>query len=197
MASSSDDATNIGELDPSIPADNMLVQDIAAEIRLVKSVLSTDLASIGGVVTSNHTELNILDGVSVTGSELDALAGTTVTSSDISKLTDITVAALDINASALKLDPVIKTTGFIANANSRYRVDTSSASFVVTLPAGVDGAGVAVVDVSGSCSTAKYARMTPQSGEKLLGVVDDYLDVDVRFAAVHLAFDSTYGWTFA
>ena len=194
---SQDDATNIAELDDTIPADDSFVYLFPSELKLVKGFLATQMPNFTGVMTATHTELNKLDGATVTTAELNALAGTTVDSSDITKLTDITVAALDVNGFVKQLDATTKTTTFNIAANRVYKVDPDGGAFTATLPAGSEGIGAGLRNSAGTCSSTKYVRIAPQSGEKMFGVVDDYLDMDRAWATVHLIYDATNGWTFA
>jgi len=42
-------------------------------LRLIKKVLTTDFPSIGGIVTADHNELNILDGATITTTDLNSI----------------------------------------------------------------------------------------------------------------------------
>ena len=198
MATSDDDATSVSNLDASIPPDDAFVYKLGAEIRLVKDLVATDLASISGPLTATHTEINTLcDGATTTAAEVNALAGSTIVSADVAKLVGITVEALDVNARVLKRNSTVKVSNFNASANNLYLVDTSGGWFTCTLPAGSDGIGVGVVDVSGDCDSTKYLRIAPQAGEKVFGVVGNTLNIDRSYGSVTLMYTTTYGWTFA
>lgn len=64
MPSPTDSATHIGALDTSLPqVATCTVSQLDDFIRHVKSVLKTDFANVTGAVTSTHTELNYVAGV--------------------------------------------------------------------------------------------------------------------------------------
>ena len=88
-----DDATYIGELDTSIPADSGATgkrYQGAESNREIKTVLTNTLPNLNGAVTATHTELNYVDGVtSSVQTQLDgkADASHTHTVADIDSLT--------------------------------------------------------------------------------------------------------------
>lgn len=65
---------DINDLVPTNPVDTTdTVASMAAHIRGLKSTLQTDFPGVTGPVTSSHTELNILDGVTAITSEFNVL----------------------------------------------------------------------------------------------------------------------------
>lgn len=77
-------ATYIHELDPSNPVG---ASDPKAQgddhIRMLKSSLQNTLPNVEGVVNASHTELNILDGATLSTAELNILDGVTATTAEV------------------------------------------------------------------------------------------------------------------
>lgn len=78
-------ATHIADLNTSNPVGSTdKVQTLDDHVRLIKSVLKTDL-NLSGAVTASHNELNILDGATLTTAELNILDGVTLTAAQINE----------------------------------------------------------------------------------------------------------------
>lgn len=76
-------ATHIADLNTSNPVGSTdKVQTLDDHVRLIKSVLKTDL-NLVGAVTASHSELNILDGATLSTDELNILDGVTLTAAQI------------------------------------------------------------------------------------------------------------------
>lgn len=84
-----DPANPVGASDPKAQGDN--------HIRMLKSCMQNTFPDIEGVVTASHTELNKLDGATVTTAELNKLAGVTATTAEINKLSGLTATTAELN----------------------------------------------------------------------------------------------------
>lgn len=86
-----DPANPVGASDPKSQGDN--------HIRMLKDCLLNTLPNVDGVVTSSHTELNKLTGLTATTAELNKLAGTAagLTAAELSVLDGITATTAELN----------------------------------------------------------------------------------------------------
>lgn len=95
-------ATFIHQLDSSLPlgADQKSQGD--DHLRLLKSTLQASFPGVQGAVTSSHTELNILDGATLTTAQLNVLAGinATLTAAELNILDGVTATTAQINVLA-------------------------------------------------------------------------------------------------
>ena len=82
--------------------------------------------------------------------------------------------------------------------NSKSIADTSSAAVAYTLPTGVNGEFVRVVDGADNAATNNIT-LTPQSGESVEGVVDDTAVIDVDGGSLELVYSTvdSRGWIVA
>jgi hypothetical protein len=89
----------------------------------------------------------------------------------------------------------VKTSGFTAAAGEGYWCNTGSAAFTVTLPTGVLGSEITLVDYGGDFDSNNLT-VTPASGEKIQGgAADATLTVAVERAGFTLVYtDGTEGW---
>ncbi len=86
-----------------------------------------------------------------------------------------------------------KTANFNAAAGEGYFVDTSSNEVTVTLPAGVAGESVTVLDYIANANTNEIF-LKPQSGEKIEGGTDGQVVTTIRQATTLVYSGSTQGW---
>ncbi len=86
-----------------------------------------------------------------------------------------------------------KTANFNAAAGEGYFVDTSSNEVTVTLPAGVAGESVTVLDYIANANTNEIF-LKPQSGEKIEGGTDGQVVATIRQATTLVYSGSTQGW---
>lgn len=86
-----DPANPVGASDPKSQGDN--------HIRLLKSTIQNTFPNVDGVVTSSHTEINKLTGLTATTVELNKLAGTAagLTAAELSVLDGITATTAELN----------------------------------------------------------------------------------------------------
>lgn len=86
-----DPANPVGASDPKSQGDN--------HIRLLKSTIQNTFPNVDGVVTSSHTEINKLTGLTATTAELNKLAGTAagLTAAELSVLDGITATTAELN----------------------------------------------------------------------------------------------------
>lgn len=66
-------------------------------LRLIKSVLQSTFPNLSGAVTADQTELNKLDGATVTTAEINKLSGVTATTAEINKLAGLTATTAELN----------------------------------------------------------------------------------------------------
>ena len=86
-----------------------------------------------------------------------------------------------------------KTADFNAAAGEGYFVDTSSNEVTVTLPAGVAGESVTVLDYIANANTNEIF-LKPQSGEKIEGATSGQVVATIRQATTLVYSGSTQGW---
>ena len=86
-----------------------------------------------------------------------------------------------------------KTANFNAAAGEGYFVDTSSNEVTVTLPAGVAGESVTVLDYIANANTNEIF-LKPQSGEKIEGATSGQVVATIRQATTLVYSGSTQGW---
>ena len=94
----------VGASDPKSQGDD--------HIRLLKSTILASFPSITGAMTATHTELNILDGATLSTAELNILDGVTATAAELNILDGVTATAAELNL----MDGVTLTTANINNA---------------------------------------------------------------------------------
>lgn len=80
--------------------------------------------------------------------------------------------------------------------NSKTLADTTSAAVNYTLPTGVAGEFVRVVDIGNNAQTNNIT-LTPQTGEKVDGIVDDTFIINVNSGSVELVYTTANGWIVA
>lgn len=182
-------ATHINELNPSNPVHATdEVGDGDDHIRLVKDVLTTDFPNIGGVVTSTHTELNLLDGITeisndttLSGSSATAL----VTENAAKSYIDAQIAILfninalyksmihvefdDISTATEKLYPISMACDVVAahvviedaisGANANVTIKTATNQEICSM----------TVPYSGSAAGQVNSDTTPQNAELTSG----------------------------
>jgi len=123
MATSEDTATSIGGMDDSLPGDSTSGGRTrgGAEIRKVKNLLVTDFPNITGVMSSSHTELNVLDGV--TAGTLKASAAVVVSAAskiDVWDATSLKIGGTAISSSATELNVLDGISATLAHTDLDY-----------------------------------------------------------------------------
>lgn len=81
--------TYITDINSTLPADSDSVGDGASQIRALKFDVATSFPNINAAVTSNPTELNLLDGTTVSTADLDKLSAVTSTAAELNVLDGI------------------------------------------------------------------------------------------------------------
>jgi len=92
-----DNAQYIGALDTTIPANGDLKAEWPQNARNLKTALKQSFPAVTGAVGASHTELNILDGATVTTAELNILDGVTATAAEINVLDGLTPTTTELN----------------------------------------------------------------------------------------------------
>ena len=86
----------------SLVATNPVATDGLAQaddhMRLMKSTIKATFPNITGAITSDQSEINVLDGITSTTAELNILDGVTSTAAELNILTGCTVTAANLNA---------------------------------------------------------------------------------------------------
>lgn len=86
----------------SLVATNPVATDGLAQaddhMRLMKSTIKATFPNITGAVTSDQSEINVLDGITSTTAELNILDGVTATAAELNILAGCTVTAANLNA---------------------------------------------------------------------------------------------------
>ena len=89
----------------------------------------------------------------------------------------------------------IKTSGFTAEAGKGYFCDTTSGAFTVTLPAGVAGSQIAVVDYARTFASSNLT-IASNGSEKIQGSISNSELKTAGGSAVLTYVDSTKGWIY-
>jgi hypothetical protein len=84
-------------------------------------------------------------------------------------------------------------TGSTLTGNSKTLADTTSAAVAYTLPVGVVGEFVAVLDAEANAAT-NNVTLTPQTGEKVNNVVDDTAIINTDGGRMMLVYTTNRGW---
>lgn len=174
MATSDDDATSFADIDATIPADTAKRTKGGAEIRKVKSLISTILGNLGGAVTATHTEINALAGsgvvladlqklaaITASSSEVNTLASSGISNADLVKLAAITAAAAEINtlaSSGISNADLVKLAAINAAAADLNQLDgvsllTEDQTIVSSSPVSASANTRYLVDSSGGAIT--------------------------------------------
>lgn len=151
-------------------------------------VNATTLQIGGASITSSATELNLLDGITSVLDEDDMSSD-----SDTSLATQQSIKAYVDANSGMAFDSTAKTSGFTAVSGNTYMLDTSSASFTVTLP-GSPAAGdeIGFMDVA-STFDSNPVTLGRNSLKVFNAAADGTLDVK-GYAGVIVYTGTTYGW---
>lgn len=130
------------------------------------------------VSTDQQTALNLKQDTLVSGTNIKTIGGASVLGSG-----DLAVIG------GLVTTP-IKTANYTAVVNDLVRVDSTTGSFTVTLPATlVDGDKVGLFDIANKCAT--YAVLIAVAGGKTIEGDSMGLSVNVNGAYVYLIYNST------
>lgn len=105
----------VGASDPKSQGDDHL--------RMIKDVLVRDFPNVGGIVGASHTELNILDGATLSTAELNILDGATLSTTELNLLDGVTIQlnTFSVNSYAPVLTAVANITGAITNIRNTYK----------------------------------------------------------------------------
>lgn len=80
------------------------VSTVDDHIRGIKNVLLNSFPGVTGAVTATHTELNVLDGASVTTADLTKLGSVTATAAELNLVDGLTSSLSGLTASAAELN---------------------------------------------------------------------------------------------
>jgi hypothetical protein len=89
--------TYISDLNASNPAGTDTVDKADDHLRFIKSTLLASFPGVTGAVTATHTELNILDGATLSTAELNILDGVTATAAELNILDGVTATTAELN----------------------------------------------------------------------------------------------------
>jgi hypothetical protein len=89
--------TYVNSLVASNPASTDGLAQADDHIRLLKSTIKSTFPSVTGAVTSTHTELNALSGLSSTSTELNKLDGCTATTAELNLVAGLTASTAELN----------------------------------------------------------------------------------------------------
>ena len=102
--------------------------------------------------------------------------------------------ASDMLAGRIVMDGTTQTVGFNANAGFHYKIHTSGGSVIVTLPQGVLGDMVGIIDILGWAATNPIV-LHPQTGQKIYSLEEDMMIEKAYFSGI-LKYIGQEGWYF-
>lgn len=114
--------TYINSLNASNPAATDGLGQADDHMRLIKSTIKSTFPNLDAAVTADPTEMNILDGATLTTAELNILDGVTSTTAELNILDGVTATTAEIN----RLD------GVTSNIQTQLDSKVSSASSTFT-----------------------------------------------------------------
>jgi hypothetical protein len=98
--------TYVNALVSSNPASTDGLAQADDHIRLIKSTIKATVPIVTGAITASHSELNVLDGATVTTAELNKLDGVTATATELNYTDGVTSSIqTQIDTKAPKASP--------------------------------------------------------------------------------------------
>lgn len=159
-------ATHISEIDPTTVGDTTDPIEAGSQINLVKDVLKRDFASIAGIVTASHTDLNRCDvtteGTAEASKVLTASATSTfnaagMTWTDLGTVTTVTINGGTISGATITASTFNGTGGSI-NGTTIGATTPSTGAFTTLTASG------AVTFTSGTINGVVIGGTTPAAG---------------------------------
>ena len=150
------------------------------------NVTGANLIASGNVVKSNAYQAS-------DGGVIISQSGTTITLGASGDTIQLASGATNSLGGGIQWETTPKTANFNASAGEGYFVDTSSNEVIVTLPTGVAGESVTILDYVSNANTNAII-FAPQSGEKIEGTTAGQGVTANRQATTLTYSGATQGW---